>query len=221
MADMRSDLHPTEIRGFVGGALALPSGTTHFGFVHEGRPRLESAAGAFELCAGMYFSVPDQAQLTGRGRAVVMSRSGYTGTFSLGGPIEPKGRLRYIDGCSDSLVIAPVVRGDPCFNMVYVPPNIDQTAHTHPSHRIGFIVDGFIRCDTELGSIEFRAGQAFFLPRGAIHSFHTRSEPVRIMAYHPDSEFGPSHEEHPILNRTLVDGVDAARIAAIRTQAVS
>ena len=27
-----------------------------------------------------------------------------------------------------------------------------------------------------------------------------------VVAYHPDSDFGPTHEEHPMVNRTRIDG---------------
>ena len=27
-----------------------------------------------------------------------------------------------------------------------------------------------------------------------------------VIAYHPDSDWGPTHREHPMLNRTLVKG---------------
>jgi hypothetical protein len=27
-----------------------------------------------------------------------------------------------------------------------------------------------------------------------------------VVPYHPDSDWGPSHEEHPMVNRTLVGG---------------
>jgi hypothetical protein len=39
-----------------------------------------------------------------------------------------------------------------------------------------------------------------------------------VMAYHPDSDFGPEDENHPMINRTIVDGMSAAGLAAIRTK---
>jgi hypothetical protein len=47
--------------------------------------------------------------------------------FALGGPCEAFGRLRYIDGCSDSLLVGPAVRGDPCLNHLHFPPGVSQT----------------------------------------------------------------------------------------------
>jgi hypothetical protein len=40
-----------------------------------------------------------------------------------------------------------------------------------------------------------------------------------VIAWHPDSDFGPEDDDHPMVNRTIVDGVSAAKIADIRTGA--
>ena len=41
---------------------------------------------------------------------------------------------------------------------------------------------------------------------------------MAVIAYHPDSDFGPTHEVHPMINRTIVDGVSARLIEKIRTR---
>ena len=38
-----------------------------------------------------------------------------------------------------------------------------------------------------------------------------------MIAFHPDSDFGPAPEDHPMINRTMVDGVSASRLDDIRT----
>ncbi|MBL7998327.1 MAG: cupin domain-containing protein, partial [Candidatus Kapabacteria bacterium] len=100
----------------------------------------------YTLLAGMYLSGSMVRILSGKGIAI--ERLGYSGQFMLGGPIEQKGRLKYIDGCTDSLLIPPVKYGDPCLNALYFPAGIDQTAHTHPSMRVGMIVSGKGECVT-------------------------------------------------------------------------
>ena len=47
--------------------------------------------------------------------------------FQVGGPIEAMGRLRYIDGCTDSLLIPPWRRGEACLNHLHIPPGVEQT----------------------------------------------------------------------------------------------
>ena len=39
-----------------------------------------------------------------------------------------------------------------------------------------------------------------------------------VVAYHPDSDTGPTHDDHPMLNRTIVEGVSARDIDKIRTK---
>ena len=41
-------------------------------------------------------------------RGMVISALGWLGMMVLGGPLEERGRLRYIDGCTDSLLVPPV-----------------------------------------------------------------------------------------------------------------
>jgi hypothetical protein len=38
-----------------------------------------------------------------------------------------------------------------------------------------------------------------------------------VVAYHPDSDYGPTHEAHPMINRTVVRGVPASQIESIHT----
>lgn len=40
------------------------------------------------------------------------------------------------------------------------------------------------------------------IPKNAQHSFFADEEGVSVVAYHPDSDCGPEHNNHPMLNRT-------------------
>jgi quercetin dioxygenase-like cupin family protein len=192
---------------------------THFGYVADGRISLSCAAGLFDIGTGLYFSVPGPAVIAAEnGKGFTCTRLGYWGMFALGGPIECEGRLRYIDGATDSLLLAPVLKGDPCLNMLHLPAGINQTAHTHPTDRIGLIVSGLGTCRTLDASFDLLPGNVFVLAAGTIHSFHTNDSDLRLVVYHPDSDFGPSHDDHPMLNRTLVSGVSAALLDDLRTR---
>lgn len=218
LADFSADPFPTRLAAWSGAELPLAAGATHFGFVESGPARLRCASGEFALGAGLYFSVPGEGSLSG-GRGVVISRLAHRGLFQIGGPIEEKGRLRYIDGCTDSLLIAPIIKGDPCLNLLRIPPGTEQTRHTHPSLRAGIIVSGSGRCATPGGSVALTPGLIFAIPAGAEHSFHTGAEALRVIAFHPDSDFGPTHEDHPMVNRTIVEGVPAHQRPEILTTA--
>ena len=97
---------PTALYAWDGEALELDLDAAFFGFVQEGEAVLACAAGTFTLKAGMYFSANEAVRVSG-GRGIVIARLGHRSFFTLGGPVEAKGRLKYIDGCTDSLLIAP------------------------------------------------------------------------------------------------------------------
>ena len=62
-------------------------------------------------------------------------------------------------------------------------------------------------------------GTAFVIPAGAVHSFNTAGdETLDVFAFHPDSDFGPTGTNHPMVNRTIVGGVAASRIVEIQTK---
>lgn len=199
-------------------ALSLGGEGTHFLFVFEGMARLECASGAFHLRPGMYAAVPREGRITG-GRGIVVTRVGHYGVFLLGGPIEDEGRLKYIDGCTDSLLIPPVKLGDPCLNHLHFPGGIDQTMHTHPSARVGMVCRGRGECVTPDGVYALEPGVIFSISTDGHHKFRTKpGQGMDVIAYHPDSDYGPTDERHPMINRTMVDGVSASYIAAIRTR---
>lgn len=202
--------------------IQLPDGDTHYVYCYKGDAGLYYNNTQYVLKAGMYACVPNGAKIIG-GMGIVVSREGYNGMFSLGGPAEHEGRLKYIDGCTDSLLIAPVMLGDPCLNLLYFPPNIDQTAHTHPSDRIGIVMSGKGRCiatnDGVEETIELEAGMIWVIHTDGVHKFQTPyGEHMRVLAYHPDSDYGPTHQFHPMLNRTIVNGVSANQLTDIQTK---
>src|SRR5882762_1299936 len=218
LADMRGDEFPTSLSAWFDGASEMPAGGTHFGFVYAGAATLSCASGQFRLTAGMYFSVPGNGVVSGKSNGIVISRLGYNGFFQLGGPVEEAGRLNYIDGCTDSLLIAPILLGDPCLNLLCFPPGINQTPHTHPSMRVGVVASGRGKCIVADRSIPLYPGQIFIIHAHQLHSFATQDSPMRVIAYHPDSDFGATHEDHPMINRTIVNGTSSAVLSDIRTR---
>jgi quercetin dioxygenase-like cupin family protein len=118
--------------------------------------------------------------------------------------LETAGRLRYIDGCSDTLLISPPRLGDPCLNHLHIPPHTDQTPHTHPSARIGIILQGVGECRTLDRIYPLQPGMGWYIPTGCLHSFFTRDEALDVVAWHPDSDFGPRDDDHPMINRTVI-----------------
>ncbi|MCR9251822.1 MAG: cupin domain-containing protein [bacterium] len=177
---------------------------THFGYIFDGEASLNLSFGKFQIKKGMYFSTPGELEIYGNSSGLLISHSEYRGFFHLGGPVEDKGRLMYIDGCTDSLLIPPPVMGDPCLNLLHIPKNTFQSQHTHPSLRAGIIISGSGECITNQGISYLIPGLSFIIPAEALHSFKTYDEELLVLAYHPDSDFGPTHENHPMINRTIL-----------------
>lgn len=211
--DLADDIHPCRLLAWDAGRLDLASGATHYLYAFEGTAELACASGTFPLQPGMYASVVGESRIRGQGRGIVITRLGYEGLFSLGGPVERRGRLQYIDGCTDTLLIPPVILGDPCLNLLHIPTGTHQTRHTHPSVRIGVITAGRGRCVTPDGSAKLVPGVIFIIPAEGEHSFHTDDTDLTVIAWHPDSDFGPSVDDHPMVNRTIVEGVAASRLS--------
>lgn len=165
---------------------------------------------------------PALLRLTGPGFALVDRGEGRRPVPATAGPLEKRGRLRYIDGCTDTLLIGPARLGDPCINHLHFPGGVDQTLHTHPSWRVGMVIGGRglakVVCSGELRLLELRPGVVFALPAECLHAFRTvPGETMDVVAWHPDSDVGPTDDAHPMVTRTIVDGTPASRLPEIRT----
>lgn len=180
-----------------------------WGFITCGEASLATGSTRTKpLMAGEYFATSLGAKLRIDPGSMVfcVQHSGFLGIPLVGGPIEPRGRLRYIDGCSDTLLVSPPRRGDPCLNHLHFPPGVKQTRHVHPSLRAGTIARGTGWCVTPAGSVELRPGTVFLISPDAEHAFETADQSMDVIAFHPDSDCGPEDEDHPMINRTLVGG---------------
>ena len=142
-------------------------------FVYSGEALLKTETDTSCICPkDVYFSVHGNFCLTGTFKAIAIEIHTQKGKFKqnsyraythIGGPVEATGRLKYIDGCTDSLLIPPVKKGDPCLNHLHFPKNIRQTPHTHPSHRIGIVINGEGECVTPFGNLPLVEGCIFVI----------------------------------------------------------
>jgi quercetin dioxygenase-like cupin family protein len=184
------------------GPPAQLAGGTVFGCVDQ-PTTVRWGGDTFTLRAGTWFVAPEGAETAG-GRGLAIIVPGYRGLRQLGGPLEPVGRLRYIDGCTDTLLVAPPRRGEPCLNHLHIPAGTLQSSHTHPSVRIGVIARGRGVCVTPDGRHPLAPGLGWVIPAGLRHAFHTDDASLDVVAWHPDTDVGPTDEDHPMLNRTIL-----------------
>jgi mannose-6-phosphate isomerase-like protein (cupin superfamily) len=209
----RIDIHLTN-----GAEVALGADAGHCVFVYEGEFVIALDDREYRLDAFCFGQFSGRLRLNGHGRAVVLSRAGHQSATLFGGPVEEVGRLRYVDGCTASLLLPPSVRGEPCLNFMHLPRQTTQTMHTHPSLRVGIVLSGRGACNTESQALEFLPGTVFFIPPNVPHSFRSQEDALRVVIYHPDSDSGPTHADHTMLNRTLIGGQSARLLPGIHTQ---
>lgn len=211
----------TLVFGFTPDSLVeLPAGYTHFGLVVSGEIVLGYGNRTRQLFDGDFFSVIGPATIQSRGLGIVSSAKGYAGFNVFGGPLEERGKLRYINGCTDTLLVPPVRKGDPCLNHLHFPPHSVQTPHTHPSVRVNIVYRGSGIClvpEDEKERVPLVKGYAFIMKTETLHSFNTEDESMDVITFHPDSDVGMTDDDHPMINRTIVGGVSAKFIDDIRT----
>lgn len=241
--------YPIRYYNVINGVGIIPeSGHSYYGYIYKGSIELYTTSRYSQyLSEGMYFSLSEVFELRNftneLSKVIVIEvvngagnygQDKFSAMYQIGGQIEDKGRLKYIDGCTDSLLIAPVKKGNPCLNHLHFPAQIDQTQHTHPSHRIGIVANGQGECITPFGNLPLEKGTIFIIkewdnisysiapdgkryPNGQ-HAFKTTDSVMNVIAFHPDSDFGATDEIHPMINRTIVNGVSASTLSEIRTK---
>ncbi len=193
-----------EVRGWGGGVdhVEHDGVGTAFVVVLDGcRARLPH--GEHPLPPASYAVLTEPARVD-HGAGLLVTHRSHDGLPMIGGPVEWTGRLRYIDGCSDTVLVSPVVRGDPSLNLLHLPSGVTQSDHQHPSVRVGMVVAGSGRCVIDRADThELVPGMVFVLPPRRTHRFETVDAELLVIAWHPDSDVGPTDDDHPMLNATL------------------
>ncbi len=78
--------------------------------------------------------------------------------------------------------------------------------HTHTSFRFGLFARGKGRSISENADENLNPGDIFLIPSSFLHKFDTHESIMDAIAFHPDSDWGPTDEVHPMINRTWVNG---------------
>lgn len=182
--------------------------TTVYGAVVDGQTSVQAAGISATLDAGCYFALPGPCNIVSDGHTMVIERFGYRAPASLG-RIEERGRLVYIDGCSDTILCSPPRSGDPVLNHLHFPAGTRQSVHLHPSIRLGVVLRGrgmaFGPGRGQPWEEPLEPGTAFLLSEHEQHAFRTfANESMDIVAFHPDSDWGPTDAAHPMINRTYL-----------------
>lgn len=188
-------------------------GMTTYGYVLNGECNVIANGQVWHLKDGNYFAVHGIGAIDSASDNMQMwtvARLGYK-CMPMMGQVETNGRLSYIDGCSDSVLVSMPRYGDPVLNYLHFPTGILQTQHTHPSIRMGVVIGGGGQAWQEKGNYHdgwekpLSKGCMFMLEEQELHSFKTTDSFMDIIAYHPDSDTGPTDENHSMINRTYID----------------
>lgn len=196
-------MYPSSLHTVHGAATYATATTTAYGYVITGSCRVASDLGELTLGEGSYFCMPGAFRLEADGAVAVIERLGFRGLFAAG-QIEKTGRLAYIDGCSDTLLVYPPRLGDPVLNHLHFPVDIDQSVHSHPSIRLGVVARGQGIAHGPGWELPLTRGDVFLLSPHEMHAFRTRQATMDVIAFHPDSDWGPTDEHHPMRNRTYL-----------------
>ncbi|MEZ4223577.1 MAG: AraC family ligand binding domain-containing protein [Polyangiaceae bacterium] len=202
--DARETMYPATLEVCTRSARFGQPTSTCYVVVIDGVVHAKVSGFELSMSAGAYFSSPGEIELGVEGRAAVIERYGFRGLVTAG-RWEPTGRLTYIDGCSDTLLVPPPREGDSCLNHLHFPPGITQSIHSHPSIRLGAVSAGRGTAYGPGGWEQpLRRGSVFLLDPHEAHAFKTASESLDVIAFHPDSDWGPTDSVHPMLNRTYL-----------------
>jgi hypothetical protein len=208
--DARGTMYPCRLEVFEGERKGGAPTSTSYLYVVSGQARVRAPHFEVRTDAGAFASVPGEFDLDTTGTVVVIERYGFRGLLSAG-RTEDLGRLSYIDGCSDSVLCLPPRLGDPVLNFLHFPRGIVQTQHSHPSVRLGVVSWGEGLAFGPSGASgrweePLSPGCVFLLHAHEIHSFATTTggDGMNVIAFHPDSDWGPTDAAHPMANRTYL-----------------
>ncbi|PRQ03117.1 AraC family ligand binding domain-containing protein [Enhygromyxa salina] len=208
--DATATMYPSRMTALRGEAELGSPISSFYGYVVDGSAQIETRTLQVTGQAGTYFACPGPVQVRADGLTVVIERFGYR-CLAQAGSVEAQGRLAYIDGCSDSVLVAPARQGDPVLNLLHFPTGVHQSVHSHPSIRLGVVAGGSgFAFGPGPGGTDWRLalqpGSMFLLPAHEMHAFSTAESgtSLDIIAFHPDSDWGPTDGTHPMLNRTYL-----------------
>lgn len=201
--DLLNDYYPAQLFYINNEKFNLSNKTsTYYGFCIDRHLDIKSQKLSITLQQQMFFAATGIAEINSHGRCIIIERLGFRGLQTFGGPVENTGRLDYIDGCRSSLLVYPPRLGDGCLNLLTFPANVTQSEHTHPTYRVGVINDGDGWCISGKIKTRLKIGTSFYLKPGQKHYFMSGKNGLSAIAYHPESDWGPTDQDHPMINRT-------------------
>ena len=160
----------------------------------------------YRLQEGMWFASPFPLCIVGEEGLVVEDEQS-SPLFQVGGPVEPHGRIAYMDGITEIQIVRPSKDGEPCLNYMHFPSNCSQTPHYHTESRVILVLNGKAEYWSAAGTMTLSAdggdtaSNMLFVHPHEDHFFQTRSEECALITWHPTSD-GPKDEDNPMTSAT-------------------
>lgn len=115
--------------------------------------------------------------------------------------------LPYVNGCSTTELLPPIRKGDPTFQLLYIPPHsAEQVHHIHSTARIVYVWKGsgrsIIGQSGKYKIVDLKEGTVLLLNKMIPHHFETDSEELVVLPLHIFSSVGKSELDHPMFNGT-------------------
>jgi len=201
--DRTDFMYPCQLEKITDGEFVVKQYSTVYGFVLNGTVEINENK-IMKEHEFFSFNFMYASKIKVNGTAVVITRYGFNGQNVFGGPVEKQGRLCYINNCSDSLLVYPPRMGDPSMSLLHFPPGIVQDFHTHPSFRLGIIFRGKGYAESKENRYDLTPGCVFCMEEQEVHRFVTEGNQLSVISFHPDGDWGPTDQNHTLLNRTYL-----------------
>jgi hypothetical protein len=202
--DKFDNMYPCMLHKITNSVFTVPPNSTIYGFVLEGEAKLSTTKSIEQFEFFSINSLYKNITVECNGCMVIIVKYGFHGQNVFGGPVESKGRLCYINNCSDSLLVYPPRMGDPSMNLLYFPDQVAQDFHVHPSLRLGIVFRGEGYAETKKSKHDLLPGTVFCIEDQELHRFVTQESSMSIISFHPDGSWGPMDDNHVLINRTYL-----------------
>ena len=116
--------------------------------------------------------------------------------------------LPYINGCMSENLIAPQRPGDPCAQLLYLPPqSAEQEHHIHSTDRVVYVISGegvgVVDPYPESDWVQLLRKDVYVIPKGMPHHFETLANPLLVLPIHIWSSTADEHT-HPMTLGTFL-----------------
>lgn len=183
-------------------SVEVPTGFCGFGVTVGKNCSVHDSEGKILLPENYYFRLGPGVKIRGKSALVVLVAMPPRETKF--GKIPQRGAIEYEPGGQETTLVYPDIFGEPTLNFLSMEPHFrDQLMHWHDAIRINIVISGEVFCETPSHApVTCNRGSIIILPNGALHRFRTNSTGMKFVAFHPDSEFGPTPKNNPMFNKT-------------------